>query len=206
LLEKKEEYSYYVIIPFFQNGGQDACEIINAIPKEKLILLDRQMEGVTGCYGAAWENFENDIYCAMHSARERLAKYDTIKIIFPNNSYYSRQILKGLSRFCSDFGFRYKAIENIQEEPIRPGEVYINLMDDDLVLLIERLRDLHFIIGQDVGIISYNETPLKRIILNGITTISTDFHQMGRMAAKLIMNRSREQLAVPFHLNLRESL
>ncbi len=31
-----------------------------------------------------------------------------------------------------------------------------------------------------LGVISYNETPLKKIILNGITTISTDFQMMER--------------------------
>ena len=38
-----------------------------------------------------------------------------------------------------------------------------------------------------MGVISYNETPLKRIILNGINTISTTFHLMGEKAAQLIL-------------------
>jgi DNA-binding LacI/PurR family transcriptional regulator len=97
-------------------------------------------------------------------------------------------------------------IDNIQDEPVRAGEVYINVMDDDLVLLIEKLKALDFKIGEEVGIISYNESPLKRIILNGITTISTDFYQMGKMAAKFIRNHSKEQVSVPFHLTMRESL
>ena len=41
----------------------------------------------------------------------------------------------------------------------------------------------NLVIGKQVGIISYNETPLKKIILNGITTISTDFEAMGIEAA-----------------------
>ena len=206
LSEKKDEYSFYVIIPFFQNGGPDAYEIINTIPKDKLILLDRQIDGITGCYAAALENFENDIYYALNCARERLAKYNTIKIIFPKNNYYSSQILRGLYAFCRDFGFNCQVIDNIQDEPIRAGEVYINVMDDDLVLLIEKLKALHFKVGEEIGIISYNESPLKRIILNGITTISTDFYQMGKMAAKFICNHSKEHLTVPFHLTMRESL
>ena len=58
----------------------------------------------------------------------------------------------------------------------------------------------------DVGVISYNETPLKKIILNGITTISTDFKFMGRYAAELILNKKHDHVAVPFHLTLRKSL
>jgi DNA-binding LacI/PurR family transcriptional regulator len=60
--------------------------------------------------------------------------------------------------------------------------------------------------GEDIGIISYNETAIKKIILNGITTISTDFAEMGKMAAKLILENRRERLEVPFKLTLRNSL
>ena len=32
--------------------------------------------------------------------------------------------------------------------------------------------------GQDVGIISYNETPVKQVLVGGITTISTNHEQI----------------------------
>ncbi|SEA46425.1 hypothetical protein SAMN05443550_103312 [Pedobacter hartonius] len=91
-------------------------------------------------------------------------------------------------------------------EPISEGEVFINLMEDDLVTLIERIKTLNFKIGKQAGLISYNETPWKKIILNGITTISTDFQKMGHIAADLILRNSREQVEVPFYLTLRDSL
>lgn len=34
--------------------------------------------------------------------------------------------------------------------------------------------------GRDFNIISYNESPINDIILNGLTTISTDFAEIGR--------------------------
>ncbi|MEO7044665.1 MAG: substrate-binding domain-containing protein, partial [Ferruginibacter sp.] len=61
-------------------------------------------------------------------------------------------------------------------------------------------------VGEQVGIISYNEIPLKKIILNGITTISSDFDQMGKIAAELILSNSKEHIEVPFKLTLRASL
>ena len=86
------------------------------------------------------------------------------------------------------------------------GEVYINLMEEDLVVLIERIDLAEAELGQEVGVISYNETPLKKIILNGITTVSTDFQQMGAMAARLVLDNARRQEAVPFYLTMRNSL
>ena len=206
LSNKKDDYTHYVIIPHFIEGGANAHEIINTIPKEKLLLLDKLVPGLTAEYAAAYENFEWDIYNGLNQAIDQLAKYHTLKIIFPENSYYPPEILKGFKNFCQDHAFSYKIISDIVEEPINEGEVYINVMEVDLVTLIERIMLLDFKIGEQVGIISYNETPLKKVILNGITTISTDFHQMGLIAAQLILGNSREQVEVPFKLTLRASL
>ncbi len=203
---RKEDYSHYVIIPHFLEGGEHAHEIINALPKDKLVLLDKRVPGVNGEYAAVYENFEQDIYGALEQAREQLSKYHTIKIIFPGYTYYPKEILKGCSRFCQEYAFSYKIVRNIAEEPIKEGEVYINVMEEDLVILIERLISLKLKVGKNVGVISYNETPLKKIILNGITTVSTNFQQMGAMAARMILDNTKLQEEVPFHLTLRNSL
>lgn len=202
----KEDYSHFVIIPHFIEGGEHAHEIINTIPGHKLILLDKKIPGIHGEYGAVYENFENDIYNALEQALKQLAKYHTLKIIFPEKSYYPKGILKGFNRFCQEYAFTHKIVHDIAKEPINSGEVYINVMEADLVILIERLISMKYKIGKHIGVISYNETPLKKIILNGITTISTDFHQMGVKAAELILSGSKEHVEVPFKLTLRASL
>lgn len=84
--------------------------------------------------------------------------------------------------------------------------VHISLMEDDLVTLIKKILESKLEVGKQVGIISYNETSIKQIILDGITTISTDFKIMGKKAAKMILERPTEQIAAPFYLTLRDSL
>lgn len=206
LSSKTEDYTHFVIIPHFIEGGEKAYEVINTIPKEKLILLDKKVAGTTGEYAAVYENFAKDIYHALETVAERLSKYHTLKIIFPKSSYYPVEIIDGFNRFCQDYAFNYATVNNIKEETISPGEVYITVMEDDLVKLIELLLQLNLKAGRDVGIISYNETPIKKIILEGITTISTDFAAMGRMAAQLVIQGTRDHLEVPFQLTLRNSL
>lgn len=207
LLENsKTDYHYYVILPHFIEGGDTAHKIINTIPKEKLILLDKVIPGVTGNFGAVYENFEKDIYTALEQALPQLEKYHTMKIIFPENSYYPDEIVKGFTSFCHEYAFNFKVVHDVSYEKIGKGEVYINLMDNDLVLLIERLLESKFKVGKDVGVISYNETVLKKIILNGITTISTDFDAMGAETANIIKENSLRHVEIPFALTLRSSL
>jgi DNA-binding transcriptional regulator YhcF (GntR family) len=202
----KTDYHYYVILPHFMEGGEMAHQAINAIPTEKLILLDKIIPGVKGNFSAVYENFEQDIYGALQQALEELKKYNRLKIIFPENSYYPAEITNGFKKFCQDYAFDSGIVHDISKEPIEAGEVYINLMDNDLVTLIERLIESKFKVGSEVGVISYNETPLKKIILNGITTISTDFELMGSETAKIIMEKTSRQVHVPFSLILRPSL
>ncbi|GAB3905016.1 GntR family transcriptional regulator [Mucilaginibacter boryungensis] len=206
LQNKNNDYTHYVIVPHFMDGGENVHEIINTLPKEKLILLDKLVPGVTGDFGAVYENFEKDIFHALEQALPQLSKYNTLKIIFPEYTYFPNEILKGFFSFCIQYAFTYKVVHNIQTEPINKGEVFINLMENDLVILIERILSTKLKIGEDIGVISYNETPLKKIILNGLTTISTDFQKMGEMTADIIKNNAHSQMEVPFYLTLRSSL
>jgi DNA-binding transcriptional regulator YhcF (GntR family) len=206
LLNCKEDYDYYVIIPHFVEGTDMAHKVLNNIPKEKLILLDKILPGVTGEYGAIYENFEKDIFNALEQALPQLSKYDALRIIFPDYTYHPNEILSGFYKFCQEYAFHHKVVQNIRKENISKGEVYINLMEDDLVALLEKIGETNLEVGKDVGIISYNDTPLKKFILNGITTISTDFYMMGEKTAELILNQSVEHIEANFFLTLRKSL
>ena len=204
--QQKGDYTHYVIVPHFLEGGENVNEIMNTLPKEKLILMDKLLPGLNGNYAAVYEDFENDIYNALEQANDKLSKYNTIKIIFPEYTYHPKEILEGFYKYCQQYAFNYKVVHNIEEEAIQKGEVYINLMENDLVILIEKILATGLKVGKDVGVISYNETPLKKIILNGITTVSTDFQMMGEKAAQMILEPSTEHVAIPFYLTLRASL
>ncbi len=121
-------------------------------------------------------------------------------------TYHPEEILKGFQSFCSEYAFNHKVVNNIAEEQVNEGEVFINLMEDDLVVLLEKIQGTNLQVGKDVGIISYNETPWKRFMLNGITTISTDFKKMGEMVAEMVLSNGKQHIEVPFALTLRNSL
>ncbi len=202
----KKDYSHFVIIPHFIDGGENASEIINEIPKEKLILLDKLLPSVQGIFGAVYEDFEKDIYEALVKALSLLQKYRNIKIIFPADTYHPKEILEGFHKFCAEFAFERSVVTEIDNEIIESDTTYISLMENDLVILIEKILESKLKVGTDVGVISYNETPIKKIILNGITTISTDFQMMGEKTAEFVLNHSTEQMAIPFNLTIRNSL
>jgi DNA-binding transcriptional regulator YhcF (GntR family) len=206
ITNRKDEYTHIVIIPHFIENETQAYELIDTLPKEKLILLDKMIPRLNGTFGAVYENFEKDIYNALLQANEALQKYKVIKLIFPEHSYFPKEIITGLVNFCNDHAFDYKIIHSVSDEKIMEGDVFINLMEDDLVLLIEKLIDEKHEIGKKVGIISYNETPLKRLLLNGLTTVSSDFNSMGVTTAQMILDNDKAHVENPFNLKMRRSL
>jgi hypothetical protein len=170
---------------------------------ETLILLRKQMNGIASVH----EDFENDIYSTLSEARAALFKYDTLNIVFPADSCYPRELTEGFIRFCNDHGFLYNITNGFCRSAVmKQGEVYITISDEDLAITIQCAETADLEIGKDVGLISFNETPLKEVLLDGITTISTDFKKMGRLAAMQIVNHSNENIAVPCQLTLRSSL
>ncbi len=203
---RREGYTHYVILPHFDEGGEKAHELINTLPKDKLILLDKPIAGVNGSYGAVFENFKNDIYTPLEKVLGLLSNYHTLKLVFPKNGQYLPALAKNFSQFCLQYAFERGIVIDIATEDINPGEVFICLADDDLICLIEKVKNTDLRVGTDIGIISCNETPLKKYILNGITTLSVDFEQMGIQAAQMILKDKMQQVELQCRVNLRSSL
>lgn len=201
-----DQYSYYVIIPHFYEKYRCAKDIINQIPKHKLVLVDKRIEGIGGHYACVYQDFEQNIYDALLQAKGLLAKYKTIKLAFPVYTYQPREIIKGFQRFCIDYNFRGKLVPEIENEPLNKEEAYITMMEDDLVALVKKIKDSGLKVGKEIGILSYNENPLKEILLDGISVISTDFQLIGETAAKMILENRKGFVENPFQLIVRNSL
>lgn len=201
------DYDYYVIMPHFYDQPEKVLEIMQQIPSEQLILLDKELPGLSGNYAAVYQNFEKDIYEALHDALPSLKKYSSLVFADPGFTPYPKEIQKGFQYFSRMQDFDYSVIDGVElNTPVQKGQVYIVIEETDLVNLVKICRNKGLTIGKDVGIVSYNETLLKEILLDGITVISTDHEQMGASAARMIMEKRHERVKNPFRLILRHSL
>lgn len=84
--------------------------------------------------------------------------------------------------------------------------MYLIITDNDLVNIIKASKSKILEIGKDVGIISYNDAPLKEVVENGITVVSIDWHEMGKKAAGLINKPAKFQVPETTNLIIRKSL
>lgn len=201
------DYDYYVIMPHFYEQTGKVLEILKKIPADQLVLLDRDIQELHGKHGIVYQNFEKDIYEALHEALPALKKYDNLVFVNPGITPYPPEIEKGFRYFCRMQDFNFSVIEGIEmNTPVSKGQAFIIIEETDLVNLVKICRNEQLAIGNDIGIISYNETLLKEVLLDGITVISTDHEQMGIYAANMILDKKQERIKNPFRLILRNSL
>jgi hypothetical protein len=181
-----------------------AAAIISTLPVDDVYILD-QTNSELKSFPAVYQNHKKDIYNGLEEGKTKLSKYEKLNLIFPGfREPVGMKI--GFKKFCRDFGFNHTVYTEFKDRKINKGEVYIIPDDRDLVKVIEKSKHQDLILGVDFGIISYNETTLKKVVENGITTISTDFVAMGKILAQMILNGKKEQIENKSTLIIRQSL
>ena len=194
-------YNYYVIMPANLNQTK---HVIDRLPVDKVYVLD-QMPDELKHYPSIHQNFQNDIYNSLKQAFQLIIKYQRLVLLFPD-SKQPLGMLKGFQKFRKETKFPYEVIKTLEGFTPKKGEAYLILDDRDLIVLIKKIKELNLEIGRDIGIISYNDTLLKEIVEGGITTISTDFKQMGRRLAEMIAKNEKLNIENPNALIIRNSL
>jgi len=111
----------------------------------------------------------------------------------------------GFRQFCVEYDFDFEILDQIYDDmELQSKDIFITIEEMDLVNLVRQIRKKGLKLGKDIGIISYNETPLKELL--GITVISTDFKAMGESAAYMVLKNKKEKVKNVFKYIERNSL
>lgn len=200
-------YTHFVITTYF-NKNTKIKQLLNSIPPPKRIILDKYEPGLEGDFGMIYQDFESDIY---HNLQENLflvKKYKKIILVVHENAPHSSFVVKGFKKFCRDFDLNWNVDHDVIETNFGKHNLYITIdaYDRDMVKIIKLAKADHFKIGSDIGLISYNDTPIKEILEGGITVISTDFNKMGYDTAEMILSRKMSQHPNSSKIIIRNSL
>jgi DNA-binding transcriptional regulator YhcF (GntR family) len=194
-------YNKYIVMP---SNFVDVPAIIKTLPIDDVYILDQTNDELKS-FPAVYQNHLKDIYNCLLKGKSKLNNHNKLVMIFPGfREPLGMKI--GFESFCKDFDYDYEIITEFKNREIKKGEIYIIPNDRDLVQVIEKSQIQELKLGTDFGIISYNETPLKKIVANGITTISTDFEAMGKILAQMILKGEKDQIENKSTLIIRNSL
>jgi DNA-binding LacI/PurR family transcriptional regulator len=178
--------------------------LLSKLPKEKVFILDRFKPDLK-MYPVLYQDFERDLCDALNQGIELLRKYRKLIFVNPGGKEPAERA-KGFERFCTENGFNFQVIKSI--EGIRPElyEAYFVTSDRDLVEMVKMAKYNNYKLGKKFGLVSFNDTMLKEVVAGGITTISTDFVEMGKTLADMVLNKKSGQFRNPSKLIVRNSL
>lgn len=201
ILNNVGNYSHYVIMPANFKKTKD---ILAHIEADRVFLLDQLPNGMKN-YAAVYQNFEMGVNKNLVLLNDKIINYKKIILIYDFKKQ-PEAILRGFTRYCKEYDKPFKILHSKDDINIRKNYVYMTLDDSSLISIIKQVKEKKFKIKRDIGIISFNESPLKEIIEGGITTISTNFSMMGKKLALMIESNNRTSIENEIKLISRNSI
>ncbi len=195
------KYSAYIIMPATFNHSND---VVRQLPPDKVYILDRLKDDLKD-YPVIYQDFEQDVYDGMMAGKELFCKYQKLIMVFPGGKEPEERVA-GFNRFCTELGLNAEIVRSVEKRNVQKGEAYLVVSDRNLVRIVKNAASMNLKLGKDVGLVSFNDTMLKEVVAEGITTISTDFIQMGGSLSDMVLNHKRIRVRNPSKLIVRSSL
>lgn len=195
-------YSNYVIAPI---QSRDAQDLLSDFPKEKLLIIDRYQH-VSDDVSKITQEFEQSLILELEKILADIKRYKQIVLFFDPAKDYPKDILTATKEFCKTHKVQLIIEQEYGKHLLKKGNLFFTIGDSDLWQILKDIKCSDFNIGKEIGILSHNDSPVKEIILDGITTFSTDFIKMGEDAAKFVQTKIFTNKMIPGKLIKRNSL
>jgi DNA-binding transcriptional regulator YhcF (GntR family) len=196
------KYYKYVVMNF---DHEDIAPTLSTISNDKLLLIDWNIQAEKS-NNYIFQDFGKAFYNSLKEAADLFKKYKSLHFVYPDYTNHPKETLEYFKKFCIDFNFKSEIIIDPKKFNIEKGIAYISISDRILGHFLEQCKEKDLEPGEDVGFLSYNETPMKKFIYKGISVVSTDFKDLGTKAAAFITHDEVVQCYIPTRLILRESL
>lgn len=196
------EYYKYIVMGF------NHPEVKNAISKidgKRLLLLDWDL-GYEKTDNYLLQDFGQGFYDCLQEALDLFKKYNEINFVYPEFTYHPQESLEYFKKFCKKHNLKGSITKHSSDLKVKMDTAYITVNDRMLYKLLDQCIIEKLEIGKDVGLLSYNETPIKRFIYKGVSVVSVDFKEFGAIAAEFVKTDNVVKKFLPTKLIIRDSL
>ena len=204
------KYDFYIVMPHFsrdENTTQKVIRQLSRIPARQLILADNMIESYHGNFGAVYQDFNEGLTYALTELLDDLRAYPRLDMFTLANCLYGDIAELAVARFCDKNNYHASFHHELSPKYIRKNQVclFYNHIDQVMLQLNEIAEQKGLMIGKDIKVISYNDTPVCKLLCGGITTISTDFVKMGRLCAEMVRTGELTKIKCEFKVTRRRT-
>ncbi|SMO69516.1 transcriptional regulator, GntR family [Saccharicrinis carchari] len=200
--EAHHRYSKYIVMPF---ADEQVAGVVSQLPPDKTLIIDWDTN-IKNFGNKLYQDFSAPVLDVLEQANHLLGRYKRMVMVYPDYTYHPIVTAERFEEHCKKYNYKHIRLEKEEELNVKAGDMYFSVSDRMLGHILEQCRAKKLEPGTDVGILSYNETPMKKFIYKGISVISTDFKLMGQKAAAFASEDIRMDFCVPTKLFFRESL
>ncbi len=196
------KYSHYVVMNF---DHPDVKTAIDNIPKEKLLIIDWNVNA-SKAHSFVCQDFGMALKNLLTANLSKIRKFDRFIYLYPEKmTFHPKTSIENFHAFGNENQLNTQLYYDPKFVDLQKGDLYLLVSDRNLAFILDKANEQGLEIGKDIGIISYNETPMKRFVKEGISVISTDFIEMGRLAADFVIKTHPVQHIIPTKLIERNS-
>lgn len=200
LLQVKGKYGMYVVAPIPHSRSK---ELLSTIPRNKFLMFDRY-EPLGGEFNHITQEFEQSSYNAFAELAPSIKQFDEIIFYHSPQSLDPKEIPVAFKKFLKEYKVKGRIINEFVPGTVEKGKVYFTLDNFAMWEILREAKTKKLKPGKDIGILSHNDEPAKEFV--GITTYSTDFSLMGKMAGKAVMKKEQIRVTIPTVLARRNTL
>nr|WP_295922850.1 GntR family transcriptional regulator [uncultured Dyadobacter sp.] len=200
LFQIKGKYGMYVVAPI---PHRKTREILETIPRANLMIFDR-FEPLDGDVNYIAQEFEKSTYSVLETLADRIREFDEIIFYHSPKSLDPKEIVFAFKRFLHDHSVRGQIISEFVPGSVEKGKAYFTLDNFTMWSILKECKSKKLTMGTDVGLLSVNDEPAKEFV--DITTYSTDFALMGKLAGQAIMQKQQIRVILPNVLIRRKTL
>jgi len=196
------KYGMYVVAPIHHKITQ---QVLSKISPKKLLIIDRFEDlGKQNAYIA--QEFYKTTLNVLEQLLSELESCKKIILFYRKDADYPQGIKKAFRHFVKKHQLNGQLEKQYQPHLLEKNTTYITIGDVDLWKLLKDAQLKNLKVGEDIGILSANDSPVKEIISGGITTFFANFDYMAKKAAEYVLHKKPIKEILKVELYRRKSL
>ncbi|MCH2175149.1 MAG: GntR family transcriptional regulator [Lentisphaeria bacterium] len=168
--------------------GSKFINLLNLLPEGKTLLLDRR-DGVDVIPNFICQDFYEDVLTSLKSL-EKTGTYCGFNLLWPEKNIHPPETLAAFKSFAKQTKLPCEALTQLHTHIMQKGYLYLTTDDEQLVKILDLAEEQGMQVGKDIAVLSYNEEPIKKHVAGGISTLSIDFRNLGKIAAKAVLQNT----------------
>ena len=198
------EIDHFLLSPEIQEIEVELDKVIDKIPNERILLVKKGMD--RKLVNSSFNGLDAELVLGLESMADRIGNYSCFNLVLPQEESYYLEIIKGFRFFCEKGNIDYQILDGIEADDIKFNQSYFIIDDASLSEFIGYTRMNNFALMEDVGVISLQDSPFKKYLEGGITTISLDVDKLISSIKSAILGQNEPMDKARFLIFNRDSI